>query len=476
MKLKFLILLVCLNIFNSTAQSAGDDSDAPKEMTLEEALKDKYIYWEDGKATEVVAIKRNHNNGYYEGFFENGVLAVKGKKKNQLMIGEWKYYYKNSVLKKYVKYNQDEDPLLIQEYDSNENINLEKRLVDNSIDDYYVYETKYFQNGKLVAKGKMHDSDKEGEWNAYDSDGKVIRTVLFENDEEISEIKKIKTEEIVSYKAKQSYSGFGPYVEKLERGWESGLWSPYDKISEFDLNGNKIKRKYVKPNGDLHQIYSFTYDNSDNLIKNRIYWANGDRYTNSDYEYDYDSNGNILQKYETDKGEYEGKIEYRYDANNNLIEKRTYLDDEYNYSDKDVKIYDNYNNMISSVRTFSDGKIYEKTFTYDSRNNKTKKVTKNNDGTFDVINYKYDTDDNLIEEKEYRNKNLFKVFKYKYDEDGNKIEFIKTYYSNGVISESKRYEYSYDYEDNELYKTVIYIADEPVFIIEREITYYGDDY
>jgi antitoxin component YwqK of YwqJK toxin-antitoxin module len=478
--------LLCLNIFNLTAQngiynsiiqSASEKDEEQDEMTLEEALKDKYIYWENGTPNEVVAIKKNVNTGYYEGYFENGTLAVKGKKKNQIKIGMWNYYYKNSTRKQSVRFNQEGDLLISKEYDKNGILTLEENLVDNNNNntEYSVFESSYFENGKLIAKGRTLNDYKEGEWEFYNSDGEIFKTLLYKNDEVVSEIKIKKTEAKVSYKAKQEYSAYGSYVEKLERGWESSLWFPYDSYKEFDLKGNLIKRTYKESNDDIHQIYDFEYDNKNNCVKETIYWTKDDRHTNYEYEYDYDSNGNILQKYTTKDGNYNGKKNYRYDSSGNLIEELTYLnDDEFNYSYKKINVYDSNHNIISTIISFTDGEKYEETFTYDSKNNLTKNVTKNNSGTFDVINKKYDNNSNLIEEKEYKNKNLVKIWEYKYDDEGNKVEFIKSRYWEGEMTESKKYKYNY--KNNELYETVIYIDDEPVFVIEREVIFYGDDY
>lgn len=171
---------------------------------------------------------------------------------------------------------------------------------------------------------------------------------------------------------------------------------------EYDSNNNLLKRTYTDECGNLVSTETFAYDEKGQLIQ-KIYESNGfeDQWSIV-YTYTYDKNGNLLVDDRVQSIGYHTRYEYTYDEGGAPIKKTEYTPNGTYYY---VWEYDKAGNEILEKRSFADGtRDYMYSQIYDEAGNRIK------------THYQYGVSDEVVGE----------TF-YEYDEHGNLLKVTSEY-------------------------------------------------
>lgn len=198
----------------------------------------------------------------------------------------------------------------------------------------------------------------------------TIETEQTETQEMIETTAEVKSTEIISIVTKKSsYDTTDGHLLNYQ-------------IYEYDNKGNVIKENWFNGDGELVDVYdySYTYDSKGNVAKMTLFLEDGSvLYW---YEYEYDSEGNRTQEIQFyDVGVSAGYvIKYTYDSDRNMIQKK------WERTDGSVVWWDDYaydseGNRISGVRVGVDDVISEwYEYEYDAEGNLTKEILFTEDG------------------------------------------------------------------------------------------------
>jgi len=206
----------------------------------------------------------------------------------------------------------------------------------------------------------------------------------------------------------------------------------------------------------------YTYDEHDNLLQMADYDAEGTLLSEIMYEYEYDSNGNMLKSRETVDGFLTGESEYTVSDGESIITKYTqYNEDgskfvnEYDSNGNDVALidYDADGNVnmqtISQYAQTAEGEWYETTRTENYADG-TKIEAEYNEQGDNIAWVSYDADGN-VESSE--------TWDYTYDDNGNWATMKA--YMGGVLFEET------------VYKTVT--AEDSSYTYPETVTTYNED-
>lgn len=171
---------------------------------------------------------------------------------------------------------------------------------------------------------------------------------------------------------------------------------------EYDSNNNLLKRTYTDERGNLVSTETFTYDEKGQLIKKTYDSNNVEDPWSIVYTYTYDENGNLLVDDRVQSSGYNTRYEYTYDEGGAPIKKTEYTPHGTYYY---VWEYDKAGNEILEKRSFADGtRDYMYSQTYDEAGNRIK------------THYQYGVSDEVVGE----------TF-YEYDEHGNLLKVTSQY-------------------------------------------------
>ena len=155
----------------------------------------------------------------------------------------------------------------------------------------------------------------------------------------------------------------------------------------YDRYGNTTEELSLDKNEDVEKKYSFSYDDDNNLVKEKRY-VNGSLNQTVTYKSEVSSNGNLkrVKRYLDD--EYDGYYTFEYDENNNLTVRKFYDKSGENYAtymyqyDSKDKLTGEDNIFIINNKTI---KMIQK-YKYDYNGN-----LKQNDWYVDGLDDKYTT-------------------------------------------------------------------------------------
>ena len=167
--------------------------------------------------------------------------------------------------------------------------------------------------------------------------------------------------------------------------------------SEYNKQGKPIETIYYRKNGDTEITYTYEYDENGNLINKTSF----DGEYKTDYDYEYNEQGNLIKesrynatdisfmdfpyigaweyKYDTENrkisavetdvdGISNSEVEYRYDQNGALLEARQHLGESYVI----IKKYDDFENVLLETWYNKDGEElnrFENKYRYDDYGN-----------------------------------------------------------------------------------------------------------
>lgn len=167
-------------------------------------------------------------------------------------------------------------------------------------------------------------------------------------------------------------------VASFSMRYEGGEWKVNQAMSEMqgeDTNEETqpkpllVKKIYLNSDGTPRTSIEYEYDLDSNILREMECTAGGLTFTD-EYEFGYDSEGNIAKKSDLDKQ----KIEYGYDINGNMNSKKEYLVN----SDGTQKlisecIYDAKGRLIKEIDHQNSGKFH--TFEYNEEGQKIKEIS-----------------------------------------------------------------------------------------------------
>lgn len=232
----------------------------------------------------------------------------------------------------------------------------------------------------------------------YDLDGNIIKTIFY--DESGNETSTMENEYVNGnlVKATRYNMGLLDYVYEYDynqnnaRIRASVTYSEGDAMvtseGESDANGNIIVERSYDENGNVMAVNEYDYDGNGNVIKITVLSADGTSMGSTENEYD--KYGNITKEcgYSSDGSlEYTLEYEYEYDTKGNVILETDYYDGnvssshEYNAKHEEIKTmnpdengkmkvtyeaeYDSEGNIIKGISYDLDGSVYDITqYTY----------------------------------------------------------------------------------------------------------------
>ncbi len=365
-------------------------------------------------------------------------VANEYDEEGEILTGSTSERDENGNTKKFSYYNAESQFSTLHEYQYDENGNeVEARYNSSSSYQTRTYDTngkeieyvRYDEDGN-IAERKVYKYDafgNETEYAAYNSDGACAIKIMQDYDERGNLIGKIR------------YDGDG----KIDGKWEY----------EYDENDNEIKMSYYIDGSTLTTWEEREYDENNNIVKyvedtaNRVffYW----------YEYEYDENGNRIKEISYDReGSFKYMHEYEYDQSGRKICAKTYNStatyiSEYEYDEHGNKIketetrYYNEETEQKEPRT-----IEEYEYGYDENENMTKYahiVYDDEKGTDSRMwERKYDADGRETDFYLYINEKTASYHSQKeYDENGRMISYTE-YDKNGAVTGRKETEYDTD--------------------------------
>lgn len=110
-------------------------------------------------------------------YTDSGKISGKGYKRNGVLFGEHKQFYKSGALKNITNYDEKGNIYGFSiNYHENGKIESKERYIKNSIDGIYI---RYDENGNIIEKGNYDNGLKVGEWLNFDKSGKLLKKCLY---------------------------------------------------------------------------------------------------------------------------------------------------------------------------------------------------------------------------------------------------------------------------------------------------------
>lgn len=342
-------------------------------------------------------------------------------------------YYENGVIKTRYHYQELEDGTRMTQYSFNENGDVVEITNDN-FTDTYVYE--YDSNNKIIKEKKFRDGEfqegvaqeeyvlSEQEYDEFIADVKDYLNI----DEEDEKIKVFGAEKndgakgVIKSSSSQYAGSSTIYVgEYNEYGDEvlSGTLTQdstekeinYTYEHEYDAEGNKRKRTTYDSTGI--KTFETYYDEKGNASFYVSYYEGEEERTDNDFNYEYDSRGNLLKIYRTDEtGEVIYEETWEYDENGDWIKHYYISDDGRHYmEEKDGKRVTTYLKRYGSYELYAQDE-------YDIHGQLTNSILFTNGCPWDMhsfeYKYAYDKNGNILVRKEYSQGKLYSTTWYTY--------------------------------------------------------------
>lgn len=296
------------------------------------------------------------------------------------------------------------------------------------------------ESGNLIQYDEYYNGYTKKEEYERDENGNVIKSVYYDDDGTITEIREYEYDEMDREIRQVRYDGDGT-VE-------------YWRESEYDKSGNEIKFQSYNTTGNLEYcIIEYKYDENGR----KIYYSHKDNdIVTEKQENEYDKDGNIIREisihYDSDTGQKESQTikEYTYDENKNRIgyaenhydEGGTYSflwEREYDADDRENAYY-----LYDNEKSAS----YQSKIEYDGNGRITNYTGYDKNGTVLVRREtEYDTSGIVMRKNEYdADDNLIRYFENEYDDFGSLIR--QAMYENGILKSEKQTSYAYHYIGN----------------------------
>ncbi len=219
-----------------------------------------------------------------------------------------------------------------------------------------------------------------------------------------------------------------------------------EKKYVFDENMRIIQEEFCIMG--FPSSYNYEYDSDEKLIRR----TRKSKFGNHNQEYEYDRQGNQIQKLTFDRGRFVGRWTYKYDENGNRIKRTGYLEE--SFVERWIMEYDEDNKKVLEYMVSEEPDNTPTTF---------------------YIKYKYDDQNRLIEVIETKpdsKDNRQFINKYQYNDKGDVIyHYSKNdFHFKGSREVTKTYQYEYDQKNNWI-KRVEFENKTPTIITIREMKY-----
>jgi hypothetical protein len=222
--------------------------------------------------------------------------------------------------------------------------------------------------------------------------------------------------------------GFEIYKEDLGNiGGDDGEFSNSKTEIKRDSNNNKTEENTTILSGTTSYKSSsikYNYNSDGNLIEKVILY---DNVISNTTIYKYDDTENIVEESQLVNNGSPNTTIYKYDEKDNLIEQKSNgYTENYEYNSK---------GDVSLKKLTMDGEKYStiRIYKYNDKGDKINETYKDR-GNSQEINYKYDTKNNLIEIDDDENRY---IINYEYDDFGNWIKEIKKVNDDTYVTERK---------------------------------------
>lgn len=291
----------------------------------------------------------------------------------------------------------------------------------------YDYAMTFSEKGQLLTEKKFLSNGMVQEENIYEGLSKKQFNYQYMNNS-------------LFLSTKYSWDDYGNNIIITRRNPDE---SQYDKIVQTFVASKIVQKRTFDPQDNLTEKITYEYDAKGNLIREN-YYKNRDEVVHS-IAYEYDANNNKM-------------IETYYTGQNELVS---------------VTKFNYLNNKLINVASFPKGADleYAETKMYDANGNLNyNKITDNTVNTVTEEKMTFDNNKNMLSAMIYQNGTLIQSITQKYNEKNDLIETIVTKLDGTV--ESKTFEYEVDKDGNWISK-IVYLNKEPMFKIQRTITYYN---
>lgn len=252
---------------------------------------------------------------------------------------------------------------------------------------------------------------------------------------------KVRSVQVKKFKA---YQKFGEPVKGEQTDEEVRI--------TFNKKGNKTEKCHYTPEGELHSMHTYTYDDAHRLIEEKAEYPEG----SIRYEYYYDEDGHLVKMLEYDeRGAFSIKHKYRYDKDGHRAEENIYKADDGFHMGKKVFFYDRDGRREKELNFLNDSEkeYIEKSFKYSVKGH-----------VIEVLR-------THVQEKRYESmRTWISKVKYTYNDKGHKTD-KRIWRDDEHVEHHYTFTYSYDQQGNWIVKKTMKV-DVPVSIQERKISYH----
>lgn len=136
--------------------------------------------WKDfDPRTELLIAEGNYKNDLHVGnwryYYTNAILEQEGNFTNNLRQGVWSWYYPNTQLRRQQEFTNGQAEGFYREFDSSGTCIVEGNFVDNRRDGLWKITT-----GSVVEIGSYREGEKNGKWNAFYANKQLAYTGIYQ--------------------------------------------------------------------------------------------------------------------------------------------------------------------------------------------------------------------------------------------------------------------------------------------------------
>lgn len=302
------------------------------------------------------------------------------------------------------------------------------------------------------------------EKNDYDSTGGLIERYVANYDDNENIIEETQyTPDSVLNKLRYRYDNKGNRI----------AWMSFTMVDtaiargsyHYDAKGRIIVDSLFDAKGRMAQYDAYAFDEENHPVKDEHFTIRGNK-TVDIYELDMD--GRRIQDTKTGAdGNTQSMLRYKYNNDDRLIQIDIFTDSSEDYLPLEKTKYDNAGNKTEDTRFISGKIVSREVISYDSLNAGRADAFYDTDGiALRKSILKFDAHRNKTEEDTYKLDTLYEKVVYTYDDKKNKTE-INCFKGTAIT----KTQIVYDGLGNPV-KETIYLNNQPVSIIERELVYY----